>query len=121
MKRRIDTIDQADRVYLYLEEAIKTGPQMVTIVDYKPSKTEGQNALVHIIIRVFAKQHDRTEKAMELLLLDHLGYYEPIERKNGTIVKKYLDFADVSREEISEIIDRMKALAIEYDVKLTEI
>lgn len=117
---RVETPEQIGRVAAYLDRFCPDTPQTVTIVPYKPSKTEGQLAKLHAIIRDFSKSQDRNEEDMKVILKEYLGYWEPVERKNGEILHKYLSFADASREQCSEFIDRLKALAIEYHVHLRE-
>ena len=119
-RHRIDTTSQAERIYKTLLLKLELGPQSVTIEPYKAPKTNPQLEKVHAMIGDFAISQSRSREDMKVLVKFHLVFTRMVSKSDGSMVEVPKSFAKASKAELSEFIEKLTALAIEYDVELRQ-
>jgi hypothetical protein len=117
---RIDTPDQFSRVQSAIADRLAAGPLMVTVAPFKEPKTNPQLEKVHAMIREFSVSQSRSMHDMKDLLKFHLGYTRLISMRNGKTREVPKSFADATKEELSQFIEQLTVLAIEYNVELSQ-
>ena len=92
----------------------------MTLEPWKAPKTNAQLAKIHAMNRDFAISQGKSVKHMKAELKFLLGYTEFIPMSNGKTREVPLSFEDASKEEMSEMIERLIVLAIEFNVELKQ-
>ena len=122
MRQRIDTPDQwATFSAAVLRRLDRYGkPLSASIEDYVKPKTPPQLAKIHAMCAKFGISQGYQLEDIKVILKFHLGYTRFIEKKDGTTLEVVRSFGAATREQMSSLIDRLYALAIEYGIELDD-
>ncbi len=120
MRWRIDTKEQAATVHsAILSRLDRFGkPLSVSIEDYAKPKTSPQVAKIHAMCRDVGISQGYDLELAKAVVKDKLGYVRFAERNDGTVITIHKSFAKATREEMSILIDRLYALAVEWGIEL---
>lgn len=99
--------------------------KQLTIARYDPERSEGQQGLVHVIIRKMAQQTGSGEEVMkqEILKRDMLDVFPhwpmDIQKKpDGTTMFVPISEGKLTKREESELITHLHALCVDWGVEL---
>jgi len=93
---------------------------MVEVTRWEAPHTNGQLAHLHAIIQDFSIHTHRHPEVEKAYAKDFLGYYETLQRKDGTTLLRQLSFAKASKSQMSEFIERLIQHAMEFGVTLRD-
>lgn len=122
MRWRISTTYQAEVVHKAILRRLGRfdKPLSVSVEEFKKPKTPPQLAKIHAMCTKFGVSQGYSLEDMKVLLKFHLSYTRFIEKKDGTTLEVVRSFRDATREQMSVLIDRLYALAVEYGVELDD-
>ena len=121
MKYVIRSIPQAATFYDRLLDALKEGDQMVDLKPHVAPRTRSQSRKLHVMISAIGDETGDSNMKAAIKQMDFWPqvYIEPFGQKPMIVPKSE---ADLSKQEESDIIERLYQLAAEYlpDFKFNE-
>ena len=116
---RVDTAQQLRGLFKAAEIRLDGGALDIRITDWKDPKTNPQLAKIHGMIRDFAISQDDDPRRMKVRLKFALGFTEYMPTLKGEMeIPKSFGKAKIG--EVSDMIDRLQAMAIENGIELRE-
>lgn len=108
---------QLPALHAHLERELTAGKRLRITVSHAPSRSQEQNAYLHIAIRDLAQHLGQGETELKEYLKTEFGPTEFVQvgNRTGTIKKS---FAKYSREEAGEMIEHVMRLAAECGLLL---
>lgn len=96
-------------------------PLLVSVKAYKPPKTPPQLAKIHAMCRDFGISQGYDLETAKAWVKDELIYVRFTDKKDGSgVIAIRKSFGNETKEGMSILIDRLYALAIEWNVELSD-